>query len=391
MGRPHARTAFALTAAALALTAAPAAQAATAGLVQPPTPPGAAAPPKQLQFQAAPGETNKLGVTAVPLDDGTPDKHRWIFKDTAAPVTAGEGCNQEDPNTVTCSLVTPTPQVLLGDGDDELTSDAPVFASGEDGDDTIRLTGDTGTTSGSASGGRGDDLLDASLAKRVDLSGGDGGDLLIGSDSGDELHGGRGVDELRGGKGRDDLSGETGADKFTCGADRDRVQLDLSDRLLDPDTPTLAARAAAAPGPATHAWVATATRAQTATDDVDHASLKTDCELVDLPAGNARETTIDLGAPGAKLTGRTLTLGKRSSAAITYDVQLRSTAGELLARGSLRQKTVRLTLTAKGVAALKPGSRRTVRLLTRPANAKTAGSKRQPGIQVDLTIPKTAD
>lgn len=369
MARPHATHTIPLAAAALALGAPAATQAATAGLVQPAAMPGTAAPPKQLQFQAAPGEKNALGVTAVALDGGATDKLRWIFKDKTAPVTAGEGCNQEDANTVTCSLPPQTPQVLLGDGDDELTSDTPLFASGDDGDDTIRLTGDAGTTSGSAAGGRGDDLLDASLAKRVDLSGGDGGDLLIGSDFDDDLHGGRGRDELRGGKGDDELSGETGADKFTCGADDDTAQLDLSDRLLDPDTPTLA------------------TRVQTGATDAGHASLKTDCERVELPAGPAREVRIDLGAPGAKLDGRTLTLGRRLSARLTYDVQLRSTAGELLARASLRSKTVRFTLTPKGVAALQPGSRRTVRLLTRPAGSTTAGPKTQPGVQVDLAIP----
>lgn len=380
--------AFALTAAAAA--AGPTAvHAATVGLVQPAAAPGSAAPPKQLQFQAAPGETNKVGVTATALDDGTAEKFRWIFKDTVAALTAGDGCNQEDAHTVTCSLVTPTPQVLLGDEDDELTSDAPIFASGEDGDDTIRLTGDTGTSSGGATGGRGDDLLDASLAKRVSLSGGDGGDLLIGSDFDDELHGGRGIDELRGGKGDDELSGETGADKFTCGAGEDAVQLDLSDRLLDPDTPTLAARTwAPEVGVFPSDGDEAAARAQADATDADHASLKTDCELVDLPAGDGREVTVDFGAPGAKLNGSTLTLGKRKSPAVSYDVQLRSTAGELLARGSLRSKTFRVTLTRKGLAALKPGSRRTVRLLTRPANAKTAGPKSQPGVQVDVTIPK---
>lgn len=405
MARPHAAYVLTLGAAAALALGAPPAQAATAGLVQPAAMPGTATPPKQLQFQAARGETNKVGVTSVPLDDGSGDKFRWIFKDTTAPVTAGEGCNQEDAHTVTCSLATPTPQVLLGDEDDELTSDSPVLASGDAGDDTIRLTGDTGTTSGSASGGPGDDLLDASLAKRVSLSGGDGGDLLIGSDFDDELHGGRGVDELRGGKGDDTLSGETGADKFTCGADEDTVQLDLSDRLLDPDTPTLATRAGAARADAatragaaaSRAEVATrarATRAAAQTDaatDADHASLKTDCERLQLPAGPAREVGIDVGAPGAKLDGRTLTLGRRISpklATANYEVQLRDTAGKLLARGSLRSKTIRFSLTRKGTAALKPGSRRTVRLLTRPEGAATAGPKSRPGVQVDLTIPK---
>lgn len=363
----------ALSAAALALAAPAAAQAATFGLVQPDGMPGAAKPPLQLQFHAAPGETNKVGLTSTAIE-GDASKRRWTIKDTSAPVTAGQGCERVDDHTASCTLSTPTPQVLLGDGDDELTSDTPVFASGEAGDDTIRLSGDAGTTSGSASGGPGDDLLDASLAKRVSLSGNDGGDLLIGSDEDDELSGGRGVDELRGGKGDDALSGETGADKFTCGDGEDTVQVDLSDRLLDPDTPTLGAQT---------------TPAQTATDaDTDRASLKTDCERLELPAGPAREVGVDLGAPGAKLAGRTLTLGRRFTARVAYDVQLRDTAGKLLARGTLKSKTIRLTLTPKGTAALKPGSRRTVRLLTRPAGSTSAGPKSRPGIQVDLTIPR---
>lgn len=330
-------------------------------------------------FTAGDGERNRLGVTADKLEPsaGSPPQQRWTFKDTGAPITASDGCTQVDASTVTCLVSFPSPpSVALGDGDDEMTSDTLVGVDAGPGDDTVRLLAPNDQNSGgSIRGGAGDDLLDASLTGRVTLQGGGGGDLLLGSEADDDLDGGAGIDELRGGKGDDVLAGDDGADRLTCGDGTDRAELDLTDRLLDPDTPTLGLHLLGR-------------RTQTPDDGAGRASLKTDCEQLALPAGGIRTVQLDLGAPGAAFDGSTIVLGRRVGARRSYDVQLRDTAGKLLASGSLKNKTVRVRLTRAGIKALEPGSRKTVRLLTRPRGAKTAGSKSRPGVQVDITVPK---
>lgn len=339
-----------------------------------------------VEFTGAPGEANDVGVSSAPAapTSGGFAQSSWTVRDSGAPVTAGYGCTQVDPNTAACTITFSNDPVLrLGDRDDELTADTPVSVFGDAGDDTLRLTSPMGdadkprtASSGYLYGGDGDDLLDASIARRVTLDGGKGGDLLIGSDFDDILLGGPGTDELRGADGRDALKGSSGADKITCGLGKgDDVDLDLSDRLLDPDTPTLSSPAGA--------------RTQTGGDaaaDAEHAELKTDCEIVSLPAGQARAARIDLTTSGQRLQDGVLSLGKRLSAARSYDVQLRTTGGKLLGTGSLRSKTVRIRLTASGVKALKPGARQTVRLVSLPRGVKSPGSKTKPGVQVDLTV-----
>ena len=360
-----------------------------------------------VELTAAPGEANRVSVTSAAAEPapGGFAQTRWTVKDTGAPVSADYGCLQVDPNTATCTIrFSQDPVLRLGDGDDELTADTSVSVFGDAGDDTIRLvspTGDPGTPKAAATGylfgGDGDDLLDGSIAGRVSLDGGKGGDLLIGSDFDDILLGGPGTDELRGADGLDTLKPGTGPDKITCGlGSGDDVELDLSDRLLDPDTPTLglpglrsALGADDANAAASARRDANAARAQTggnSAEAAEHAELKTDCEMVSLPAGKGHAADFDLTTGGQRLKDGVLSLGKRLGAARSYDVQLRTTSGKLLGTGSLRSKTVRVRLTAAGLKALAPGARRTVRLVSLPRGSKGPVSKSKPGVQVDLTV-----
>lgn len=147
-----------------------------------------------------------------------------------------------------------------GEGDDKLTSPFgadsgyPEFEEREPGGDD-RLSGGPGadvliSVSGNDDlrGGHGPDILsmDGSGALRPPssrLSGGRGDDRLYsGSSATSVLLGGPGDDLLNGGEGRDRFSGGSGADRLLardrhtdgavdCGAGRDRVVADRSDRL----------------------------------------------------------------------------------------------------------------------------------------------------------------
>jgi Ca2+-binding RTX toxin-like protein len=88
------------------------------------------------------------------------------------------------------------------------------------------------------SGGRGHDLI----------SGGDGNDVIDGDTGNDRLSGGSGNDRIDGGRGINRYSGGSGADRIDarngrservdCGAGRDRVRADRSDRLRRCETVT---------------------------------------------------------------------------------------------------------------------------------------------------------
>jgi serine protease AprX len=115
-----------------------------------------------------------------------------------------------------------------GAGDDRLTGGA--------GDD--RMRGEAGDDS--LGGGADDDLL-AGGAGLDRLAGARGGDRLDGGAGADILEGGAGADQLDAGTGDDRLFGGAGADvmdlrdgrrdRISCGAGRDRVRADRSDRV----------------------------------------------------------------------------------------------------------------------------------------------------------------
>lgn len=140
-------------------------------------------------------------------------------------VTAGPGCEAEDPRTARCGQ-TPgdlSAFVRLGEGADR----ARIFAGalwGGGGADDLASGG------GTVDGGAGDDLI-AATAGRVSVQGGLGADRVTGSAQDDRIDGG---------PGSDDLDGRAGRDTVTWGLVPEPVTVDLA-------RPDLAAGPASAP------------------------------------------------------------------------------------------------------------------------------------------------
>jgi hypothetical protein len=119
-----------------------------------------------VRFVAGAGEANRVVITV------SREPYGVVITDSGAAVVAGEFCTSLDAHTVRChpppeSSLSPYPDVMLGDLDDEVSS-------------------------GSGFGFRG--------------YGGPGNDRLLGSPDGDTLDGGGGRDALYGGNGRDFLT-----------------------------------------------------------------------------------------------------------------------------------------------------------------------------------------
>lgn len=203
-------------------------------------------PPDMVVFAAAPAESNQPVIT---VEFAYP-RNRYVVRDPSAPVQAGPGCAQLDPQAAACTAGALGP-VQLGDGDDWFASSIPgggVF--GGPGRDVLHRRG-----SGSMSGGAGDDVIVGDLG-----SGGPGNDLLVvlsgfggsgrdtlecfpaqlvcnldGGAGDDRLTGGTRLDRLLGGRGDDLLvSRESGsaveADRVDCGRGRrDRAVSDPRD------------------------------------------------------------------------------------------------------------------------------------------------------------------
>jgi Ca2+-binding RTX toxin-like protein len=207
---------------------------------------------RAIVFQAAPGEANAITYSS-------PRSAEVELSDAGAPITAGDGCEDEG-SAVRCigySVV-----AYAGDGNDSVQRRAdslPVstIVNGEDGNDT--LDGGAGTNDGDGvevlNGGPGNDLLIVGGVKGIDLpgfgtptgldvrnsavvaaadggpgddrlqggpnreflGGGDGNDEITGGDGHDSLDGGEGDDTLRGGEGNDGLDGGPGADLIDGG------------------------------------------------------------------------------------------------------------------------------------------------------------------------------
>src|SRR4051794_36100308 len=121
----------------------------------------------KLGYVAAAGETNSVTVDLV---GGT-----YTVKDTGAPLTAGGGCTQVDPNTATCPAATVNRlTVNTSDGNDTILVNARppqgTTLIGGEGNDSI--TGSSGTDH--IFGGNGGDAIDGQLGNdTVDTGGGD--------------------------------------------------------------------------------------------------------------------------------------------------------------------------------------------------------------------------
>ncbi|MEU0198707.1 MULTISPECIES: calcium-binding protein [unclassified Streptomyces] len=205
---------------------------------------------RAIVYNAAPGQTNDVTVTATITDDSS--RITYLIDDSV-PIGAGTDCaypSATDRTKVACTVGTlesqdpyPALRMSLGDGDDVVayanaTDQAYYFASLDLGAGRDAYT-ETGDVSGNGvSGGAGDDHLtvgevtvvwgDAgddtlrggagSIAK-----GGDGDDTIRSSGEDSHADGGAGGDTLLGGAGRQHLSGDDGDDLIRGGAGDDFV------------------------------------------------------------------------------------------------------------------------------------------------------------------------
>jgi Ca2+-binding RTX toxin-like protein len=261
-----------------------------------------------VNYQAAPGEANKLNL-AAPFDP-------FGFADGGAPLSAGPGCTAgvlitcpagaisatlgDRADSARVNSFAPVGDVAVdgGTGNDDLLvgSNNSASAVGGSGDDIILMVANGGAT---ATGGTGNDRLaglsgidelagdgGADLLTEqpgpapATLAGGDGNDRLVGGDA-DDLDGGNGSDILVGGasfgsatiaggfgtdlitsKGGATITagpdadvinatdGSGGADTISCGAGYDLVWADAADRVSRDCEHRLYGRAPALPGTA---------------------------------------------------------------------------------------------------------------------------------------------
>jgi RTX calcium-binding nonapeptide repeat (4 copies) len=148
------------------------------------------------RFTAAPGERNRLTITARSLG--------LVFFDRANPIRARGDCRQLDLHRARCPN-SEVAQVSLGDGDDFVRASRYLAY---------------------LHGGAGDDVL----------LGGPGADLLFGGGGDDTLRAGGSVDELRGGPGRDRLYGGGDEDTLIDGETDRRAARDRFDGGAGADT-----------------------------------------------------------------------------------------------------------------------------------------------------------
>ena len=151
-----------------------------------------------LIYEAATGEANDLfmaGQSAV--EPGT-----VTLRDEGAPVAAGAGCVQVDPNEVSCASIWET-HLGLGDLGDIFTMASGLAT-------VLAGTGD-------------DHLTLCSHGCRARLEGEDGDDILIAGNGNSILRGGPGADTLTGGSGRDEVHGGLGPDTISTGAGLDAI------------------------------------------------------------------------------------------------------------------------------------------------------------------------
>jgi Ca2+-binding RTX toxin-like protein len=149
-------------------------------------------PTQNIQYTAADGEVNDVGV----LRDST--TNRFVFREFGtAPLTAGIGCTQLDPQRASC----PRSGIVQ------------VLMTVKDQNDRVRLgashgLGELGSACCIVGGGDGADNLDATFVTTQGVA-------LNGEVGNDTLHGGAGPDLLRGGAGFDTYAGGDGVDEVS--------------------------------------------------------------------------------------------------------------------------------------------------------------------------------
>jgi hypothetical protein len=182
----------------------------------------------ELEYRAAPGETNAVSVST--------QGSTIVVSDSAASITLSVPfCTQTDAHTVSCEIAPPPGlpgpmwsglTALLGDGDDSAVATGnPMLVTlhGDDGNDRLTVGGPATLLNGldEAFGDAGDDQVSGGAGPEF-LRGGAGADVLTGGEDDDILDGGDGADVLMGGPGSDQLQGWSGDDRLDGGPDTDR-------------------------------------------------------------------------------------------------------------------------------------------------------------------------
>jgi Ca2+-binding RTX toxin-like protein len=181
-----------------------------------------------ISYIAAPGETNGLSISRG--IDG------YTIEDSGAAIAPDAPCARPTPANTHIALCPADGvralHVLLDDRNDHLAiadsatppeppppGEFPVQVSGGEGNDVLA----GGAAPAALDGGPDDDTLAGGLGNDW-LTGGDGKDALDGGDGDDNpLWGGAGVDTIDGGAGNDQLQGGEDDDKLRGGAGNDRL------------------------------------------------------------------------------------------------------------------------------------------------------------------------
>lgn len=197
-----------------------------------------------VSFRAAGGEANRLSVSR--------NSSQYIFRDSGAVLTAGEGCTQSA-QEVRCSIGGPggEPNMEMGDRDDRVSlAIHGGVVLGQAGADVLTapqsLAGLTlgvsaegftsvlygGLNNDTLNGGPGDDQLIGD-ANNDYLTGRGGPDLLEGGSGSDILRGGSGTDTHSAGSGNDTIYARDGRrETIRCGSGRDTVYADMRDPVV---------------------------------------------------------------------------------------------------------------------------------------------------------------
>ena len=154
-----------------------------------------------LQYRAAPGEVNRLQISAL-------TERSYRVRD-AVPIAPGSGCASAGGGAVDCSGEISLVEVDTADGDDSATGPDAFLVP----DLVVAIRG-----------GEGADRLASGAFARADLSGGPGADALMASDGGGDLRGGDGDDLLHSGLDFSGvLDGGRGDDTFALAGARQSV------------------------------------------------------------------------------------------------------------------------------------------------------------------------
>lgn len=183
-----------------------------------------------LVFRAAPGEVNRIVVTAASMNNSPV----FVVRDAGAPITASTGCTAIDVLTVRCAAGSAF--IDAGDGNDVVAMPTAVtgratYARGGDGADVLTGAGVLGGDAGN------DDLSCLGECGPTTLAGGAGNDVLRGGNGNDVLSGdGEGPGEAIGyetvltdsfAPGNDRIDGGAGLDKLTYSGRQTGVGVDL--------------------------------------------------------------------------------------------------------------------------------------------------------------------